>query len=303
MKKLIIAAFAFLVGSGFASAADLPMKAPRPVPVAVFSWTGFYVGGFVGAAAGQDVTSKDPLETASNGALPVGQPYDCPAGAAAIALAGGFAGPCQGTYKLGSSFIGGGTIGYNWQMSSLVLGLEGEAGYMRLRGNGVDNATAGLPCSLTGPFTLPPSQCNTFFSAKVGDAYGVASARVGVAFDHVLLYGKFGAAFANATTAVSDTCSVAPCGAGLLQGTTSKTMVGYAAGAGIEYALSSNWSIKGEYLYLGFSDTLSACGQQSNPAVPASFGATFCSTTKIGGISTGKFGVNYHFGGPVVAKY
>ena len=303
MKKAFFALLAVVALAAPAIAADVPTRTYTKAPIAVapvYNWTGFYVGGFVGAAGSQNVTTNDPLLTAQNGntALPIGQPYDCPVGAAAIALAGGFAGPCSGTYEMKTSFIGGGTIGYNWQPagSQWVLGVEGEGGYMRLRGNGGDNATAGLPCSLTGPFTLPPSQCNTFFTTKVGDWYGAVTGRVVWAWDRTLIYGKFGAAFANVSATVSDTCSVAPCGAGLLAGTGSKNMVGYAVGAGLEYALAGNWSIKGEYLFLGFNDTVQACGVQSNAAVPASFGATFCSSTKVEGVHTGKIGINYRFG-------
>ncbi|HWX82136.1 MAG TPA: hypothetical protein VNZ48_00940, partial [Xanthobacteraceae bacterium] len=37
-----------------ASAADMALKAPPPAPAPIFSWTGFYIGGQVGAAWGRD---------------------------------------------------------------------------------------------------------------------------------------------------------------------------------------------------------------------------------------------------------
>ena len=172
---------------------------------------------------------------------------------------------------------------------------------MRLSGAGVDNFTAGLPCSTTGPFLLPPSQCNTFFNTKIGDWYGVASARLGYAWDRVLVYAKVGAAFTRVEVSAVDNCSVAPCGAGLLNATGTKNVTGVAAGGGIEYALAGNWSIKGEYLYVGVDQTVQACGPQTNAAVPASFGATFCSNTEVHGVHTAKFGLNYRFGyGPAI---
>ena len=67
-----------------------------------------------------------------------------------------------------------------------------------------------------------------------------------------------------------------------------KTLTGYAAGAGLEYALSPNWSVKGEYMHLGFGS--------------ASFGTT--STNFVGAPSvfnmkadfdTGRIGINYRF--------
>ena len=39
-----------------------------------------------------------------------------------------------------------------------------------------------------------------------------------------------------------------------LAGSFSNTEVGWVAGAGVEYALSWNWFIKGEYLYTSFSN-------------------------------------------------
>ena len=209
-----------------------------------------------------------------------------------------FGATCAANYSLKTTVIAGGATGYNWQVagSPYVFGIEGEVGYIHATGSGVDNFTGGLPCSLTGPFLLPPSQCNTFFNTKIGDVYGVISGRLGYAWDRLLLYAKVGAAFTNMEVSAIDTCSVAPCGAGLLNATGNKTVTGVAAGAGLEYALAGNWSIKGEYLYLGIDETVQACGPQSNPAVPASFGATFCSNTNVHGVHTGKVGLNYRFG-------
>src|ERR1700722_11177603 len=54
MKKLLVLAAIVVVagGGGSAFAANLPVKAPlnKAPPVVVFSWTGCYVGGTLGAA-------------------------------------------------------------------------------------------------------------------------------------------------------------------------------------------------------------------------------------------------------------
>lgn len=102
-------------------------------PSAVYNWTGFYIGGFVGGAgADRNASASEPLSAAG--------PYNGP--------------NCLDTsYGLGSSFIGGGTVGYNWQKhgNNLVLGIEGEAGYIHLSGSRQDvNAVLngiGLPDS------------------------------------------------------------------------------------------------------------------------------------------------------------
>ena len=107
---------------GTARAADLPVKAPPPAPV--FNWTGCYVGGYVGGARSDgDMTFTD-LGNAQfrsySGGIIAGRVED------------------RHSWSAGSdsSFIGGGTFGCNWQPvgSPFVLGLEGEAGYMKLEG-------------------------------------------------------------------------------------------------------------------------------------------------------------------------
>jgi len=87
-----------------ASAADLAMKAP-PAPVApVYSWTGFYIGGFVGAGWGTDSATLNSVAF--------------PGGAATIGL------PL--TQVSTSGFLGGVQAGYNYQSGWAVLGVEGD---------------------------------------------------------------------------------------------------------------------------------------------------------------------------------
>ena len=54
IKSAIAAAAALIATATMASAADLAVKARPVVPVEVWSWTGFYIGGHVGAAFGND---------------------------------------------------------------------------------------------------------------------------------------------------------------------------------------------------------------------------------------------------------
>ena len=68
MRALSIASIAALtLGlTQFASAADLAVKSPPPVPVApAWSWTGFYVGGNLGYSTGvgtnQNSNAKPPM--------------------------------------------------------------------------------------------------------------------------------------------------------------------------------------------------------------------------------------------------
>ena len=96
-----------------AQAADIPpRRAPPPVaPVAyappVYNWSGFYVGGNLGAGFAHSSWS-DP-----------------------------FTGGHDTFDKTG--FIGGGQVGVNWQINALVLGIEGDFDWTGLKGSGHDS--------------------------------------------------------------------------------------------------------------------------------------------------------------------
>jgi outer membrane immunogenic protein len=236
-----------------------------------FNWSGFYIGGFVGGAfADGNATATDPQTAA-------GVTYN--------------GGTLVNSYGLNSSFIGGGTIGYNWQApgSYFVFGLEGEAGYLHLHRSQQDiNAVnVGIP--------LPDSVNST----RIGDAYGVIAGRIGFASHRALFYAKGGVAFIGSSSSFSDLCNTGACGGGLLFLGRSDTQTTYAVGAGVEYALTNNWSIKGEYLYLGTQRTYT----QSGPLLSGTGGVTYTNTVSDPGVHTAKLGINYRFGGPVVAKY
>jgi outer membrane immunogenic protein len=187
------------------------------------------------------------------------------------------------TYELDSSFIAGGTLGCNIQFGMFVLGAEGEAGYLSLQGSAIDPNSVGLGS-------------DTVDSTRVGDWYGVIAGRLGVAFGPTLIYVKGGLAFVDVSSSIVDNCVVAPCSPGTLNATGSLDDWSWALGAGIEYAFpfAPNWSIKAEYLHLGIDRDFSVCGPG---------GGSFCSTHHVDGIHTAKVGVNFRFGGPLVARY
>ena len=265
-------------GLGAASAADMAVKA-RPAPVAVYNWTGCYVGGYVGGAVqSRSVRSVDPSST--GGVFPAGTYYNTPV---ADAVNGGLY-----NYDVDSNVIGGGTIGCNWQgASNWVFGIEGEGGYMRLTGSVID------------PYSVPTLGSDTKDSTRIGDWYASVTGRIGYAWDRVLVYGKAGVGFANISSSIIDTCNTGACGGGLLTANYSSNQAFWVAGGGLEYAFSPSWSVKGEYLFLGIDKTYAVCG----PGAAAAAGSTFCSNHNIEGIHTFKVGVNYHFNSPVVAKY
>src|SRR5712691_10578113 len=87
------AAIAFFAASSAAFAADIGRQAPPPMLMPLYNWTGFYVGGNLGGAWASG-TLTDSFSGAS------------------------FTGNHSG-------FIGGGQIGYNWQVApQFVVGVE-----------------------------------------------------------------------------------------------------------------------------------------------------------------------------------
>ena len=265
---------------GTAGAADLPVKAPPPAPV--FNWTGCYVGGYVGGAKSDGDLRFTDLGNAQfrsySGGIIAGRVED------------------RHSWNAGSdsSFIGGGTFGCNWQPigSPFVLGLEGEAGYMKLEGAAFD--------PLRSP-TLRAIAPDVFGSGKVGDWYGMITGRLGYAWDRTLFYVKGGAAFLQVRGSVVDTCQTTATGCGnwvVATRDTTDTITTWTVGGGVEWAVFNNWSIKAEYMFIGLGDSssLNTCGFAAAPGGTLVGGGQFCFNHEFGGIHTAKVGLNYRFG-------
>ena len=166
---------------GTASAADLGIRRPFAAPpVALFSWSGCYIGGYVGGAWNErDATFTDLGNSTFQ------------------AFSGGIvSGRREGTHSwnagLDDSFIGGGTLGCNWQPfgSPFVFGVEGEIGFLNLEGSAFDPLL-----SPTLPVTAVRATPDVLGTARIGDWYGMITGRLGYAgWDRVLLYVKGGAA-------------------------------------------------------------------------------------------------------------
>ena len=292
MKKLLfgcVPLFA-LTAIGSASAADLrmPVKAPPMAPA--FSWTGCYIGGYAGGAWSESAGAVF-TDQGQNGLGPAGstagfRSYSGGATAARIVS------PHSWNAKLDGSFIGGGTVGCNWQAagSPFVFGAEGEIGYMRLHGQAFDPAT----------IVSTQTTLDVLGSAKVGDWYGMVTGRLGYAWDRTLLYAKGGVAFVPTRASVIDTCQNvgAGCGNWLISTSGSNTVTTWTAGGGIEWALAGNWSVKGEYMFIALDDHNGSqqCGAVTTPSGATLAGGPFCFNNSFGGIHTAKVGLNYSFG-------
>lgn len=279
MKFVSRTAFTFIALSMASSAyaADLApaprlyTKAPPPSPM--FNWTGFYVGahGGYGDGSGASTVFDPAAYTTSLISTMVVDPTGT------TAPFGLSAGPHGG--------FGGLQIGYNWQAvgSPWVFGVEADASFGRLRGEdakpfAVTAKIAGDDGDYTGVARL----------RQTIDAFGTVRGRIGYSADHFMLYATGGLAWASVETklGVDNLAPAFPANftaaqlASLSTGASSTdTRFGYAVGAGGEWAFDRNWSIKAEYIYLGFD---------SGDSVPG------LDASKLH-LHTVKGGINYHF--------
>jgi outer membrane immunogenic protein len=218
--------------SGGAMAADLKTPVYKAPPAGVlpaaYDWTGFYIGGHVGYGWGQkDWRDNFGLNASSTP----------------------------------NGFLGGGQVGYNYQIGQYVLGIEADGSW-----SGIKGGTTALGAAIDN---------NVDWTSTV-------TGRAGMAFDRWLVYGKGGVAFAGdrfrtnrytpATLEVTD------------------TRVGWTVGAGVEYAFAPAWSAKLEYNFMDF-------GTRAVSFAPGT------STDIDQQVHAVKFGINYKFGGPLMARY
>jgi outer membrane immunogenic protein len=259
LNKVLLCTTSMIVAAATqAAAADLAYKA-RPAavaPVAVYNWNGFYVGGHIGGGWGQiDNTSAAP----GSGAFPTGTPF---------------------ARNDTSGFLGGVQGGFNWQVTNLVLGIEGEYTWTDVKG------------TATSQSTEPRFLAVTSTSTTKTDDIAMVTGRIGYAANDWLLYAKGGWAWAeggsNGVVKNGDVTT------SLTSSSTSRD--GWVVGAGVEWGFAPNWSAKLEYNHIDFGST-----QLEIVHIPAPNSFTDSSSK----IDIVKAGVNYRFNwaGPVVAKY
>jgi outer membrane immunogenic protein len=278
MKKTIaaVATAAAISIAAPAFAADLPMKAAPYVPPPVWTWTGFYVGGFVGAGWGEtesaitSINISPPPTTVFAGNLPFNQ-------------------------NSRSGFLGGGQAGYNWQTGLIVLGVEADIAGLDVKGTD--------PCALISALT-----CTTR-----SNWLATVSGRVGaVILDRGLIYVKGGGAWLNSDHSVNLPTITTPPGfpfSGASLTSASSTTTGWLLGFGTEWMITRNWTAFIEYDYMDFRDNFGGNNGNNvhftiNPALTTPFAVSANANIKQT-LSVAKVGVNYKFdwGGGVVAKY
>lgn len=235
MKKGIVAAITILAGEiavGIAaSAADMPTKAAASVP-RLYNWTGFYVGGQVGALGSSGDSRWDPS----------------------------FAANTITQNLKDTSFAAGFQAGYNYMfVPNWVAGIESDWSWTNNKTGGTTNWT------LLG--TATPTPGFTTLSRKI-DWLSTVRGRIGYTVTpQVMFYATGGFAFANIKydAIASNTFNYAP------TASLSAVKTGYALGGGLEYTLTNNWLLRGEYLFYRLGSESTTAIDARLPTFPAGF--------------------------------
>jgi outer membrane immunogenic protein len=269
----------------------------RPAPVPVFSWSGCYVGGNAGWIGGDGNHTTAP---AGN--------YLIAPGAAAPPNAAGTGDFAANIAVLTDSYSdrgSGGLIGVqagcNVQRGVFVFGVEGDWAWTSLR-NTTNVAFAAFPDVGNPAFTVAAR--NEQVSTKL-DSLATFRGRAGFAWNQFFLYGTGGLAVGDVrsnTNVTFATFPVLPVYNGAVHiGSGSSWQVGWTAGVGGEYAFSSKWSLKAEYLYVDLGTFTYVSPLVA--AVPTFAPGYSWRTSVTERDHIVRVGLNYHFGGPVVARY
>ena len=171
--------------------------------------------------------------------------------------------------KNNATFVGGGQVGANYQFNSFVVGVEGDFDWFANNNNAAAVTAHGT--------TVQASNNGRWLTTLTG--------RLGYAFDHVLFYGKGGAAWVGSNNFTVTNAATGSSGSF----SNNNTNTGWTAGAGVEWAFTNNWSARVEYDFVGLQNT--------SFTVPAAFpvvgGDVF--TTHNRNIQMATVGINYRF--------
>ncbi len=222
-NKILLSTVALGALAGTAFAADLPSRRRPPVYIAPPALPVFtWTGLYVGGQVGYEFGHSNALASSRTG----------------LGLAAAGVSP--------NGVVGGAHVGYNFSTQSLGFGNFGNFG-----GFGGGGLVLGVEGDVDGS-----NYKSNYLIGAIGDAsrqniQGSVRGRLGVAFDRVLVYGTGGVAFGD----LSNTYAFNGLNASL-----SHTRVGYTVGGGVEYAISNNWSLRGEYRYTDFGSFSDSIG-------------------------------------------
>jgi outer membrane immunogenic protein len=280
----IVASLAFGMAGAMAEEMAVPPSQFITASVPYLAWTGFYVGingGFAWSNSSVAFTANDPAALAGT----------CGGGGAP-----GPKGQCINSVDFRrDGAIAGGQFGFNWQVNSHWL-VGAEADYQ----------WSDLDSSVSSSFRLGNVGATTMAVNQTVGAFGTVRARAGVVLaPPLLLYGTGGFAFgqvhenlsvsagANKGLTAGGFSYACTIGTACFAGTASQTQLGWSAGAGAEYAITSNLIFRTELLYVHLSAptaTVTATAVAAGTA-PASFAAGFSSVY----FAVMRGGLNYRF--------
>ena len=273
MKRLLLAGLAFSALIMPAMAADMPIKAPPPPP----TWTGLYWG----VNAGGIFSSQYNITNTGTDTGPSGL-------GSALAI-GAIPGSIQVSH---SGFIGGGQIGYNWQLDpSWVWGIEADFQGTTATGS------KGAVTLVNSPIVPIMGDTITTVYAYELDNLGTLRARLGwLSSPNLLWYGTAGLAYGQTKLSTSVQCPLAlpPCFSESTTATyTTHTSVGWTAGAGVEWKLTPVWSVKAEYLYAALGSQHNTIVYTYGPLPGGPFTSSLTSAVQREQDNIVRFGVNY----------
>jgi len=219
-KRMVIAFFATSLTAGVSFAADWPLIAPQLYPSGPLTAVE-WTGLYFGVNAGYGWAQSSSTVVVGGG-LPGGT--TTPLGAGPTEL-GGATSMSSGNLR---GAIAGGQMGFNWQAGMVVFGAEFDAQW-----SGQQDSALGVKIR----------------------SLSTGRARVGLAFGWLMPYVTAGGALVNArnegvTASFPAVTAVFP--------PLTNTSLGWTAGAGVDVALTSNWSARLEYLHIRANDLTSS---------------------------------------------
>jgi outer membrane immunogenic protein len=261
MKRIVGAVMvtAALTAPGWAADLGARTFTKAPVVAPVSNWSGLYIGGNLGYGWGDGNTDFSFLPSPEE-----------------------FGDANTSLRARSTGVIGGAQLGYNWQIGSLVTGLEAD-----IQGSGIKGSARAIP-TLVGT-TIPDSDTVLSTEQKLS-WFGTVRGRLGVTVTpELLLYGTGGLAYghvdASANTRFPDDNQFQH------PASVSEPKVGWTAGAGAEWMFARNWSAKLEYLYVDLGSESAIANSTSNLVDPKfKVGYTWHTRENIA-----RVGVNYHF--------
>jgi outer membrane immunogenic protein len=269
-----IAATALIAaGAVAAQAADLPTTKAPPAPVFVpppFTWTGFYVGVNAGAVWNMGSNSTSLAWPTALGTNWLGTYYP------------------SGFNNSNTGFIGGGQAGYNWQTGAFVLGVETDFDGTTM------NRTFNYTSAPFAPIVTPYPGDTLYVNAKANlDWLGTTRARLGFVAtpdNRLMIYATGGVAYGGGSSSFN---AYDAQNNFFLSGSPSSSRVGWTVGGGVEYAITNNITLKGEYLYYNLGST-SFTTVPTGPFATAFPGVVAYNKFEFDG-SIARVGVNYKF--------